>query len=131
MSQYLRQQGTAARLIKKFGAPFQIRRMVDGVKDPVAGTVSGKTPQIQTVDVVVLLPSSNTKSLPVEQMTGENLLQLSKVNNLLISPITPTFKIEPLQEIFYENTWWIMEFVSPLKPDGKTLILTKAFMKRK
>lgn len=128
MSKYLRMQATAARLIKENGAPFQFRRPIT-VKDTVAGTVTN-TYETQMVDTVVLIPGGSLKLNSVEQITGENLSKLSKMNNLLLSPKTPVFPLSAPVEIFYENSWWLVELVSPLKPDGKTLILYKAFMRR-
>jgi hypothetical protein len=129
MSKYLRMQSTAARLIKENGAQFKFRKSVD-VSDPVAGTVTEGEPLEQLVYAVVLLPGSQVKSLPVEELTGENLQKISKMNNLLISPITPLFRLTAPVEIEYEGEWWRIDLVSPLKPDGKTIILYKAFMQR-
>lgn len=129
MSKYLRMQSTAARLIKENGASFKFKRDVPDVTDEVSGNVTPGVPLEQNVDAVLLLPGSQVKSLPVEQMTGENLSKLSKMNNLIISPKTK-FRLKAQDWIFHEDEWWILEFLSPLMPDGKTIILYKAFMRR-
>lgn len=130
MSKYLRMQSTAARLIKENGGLFKFKTTTDDVTDEVNGTVTPGTEIEQNVDCVVLIPGGSIKLNSVEMMVGENLSKLSKINNLLISPKTPLWRLKPLDQIFYEEEWWILEFCSPLKPDGKTIILYKAFMRR-
>lgn len=130
MSKYIRLQGTAARLIKSNGGSFQVRKPNPGTPDPVTGTVSS-TPVVQAVDAVILLPSSQVRSLPVQEYLGENGIRvLSKMNNIIFSASGLDFSLEPGQEIFYEDSWWVIEYVSPLKPDGKTTVIYKGFIRR-
>ena len=130
MSKYIRLQGTAARLIKQNGGSFQVRKPGVGTPDPVTGTVSS-VPVVQVVEAVVLLPSSQVRSLPVQEYLGENGIRvLSKMNNTIFSASGLDFSLEPGQEIFYEDEWWVIEYVSPLKPDGKTTVIYKGFIRR-
>ena len=130
MSKYIRLQGTAAKLIKANGGSFQVRKPGTGTPDPVTGTVSS-TPVVQDVDAVILLPSSQVRSLPVQEYLGENGIRvLSKMNNVIFSASGLDFPLEPGQEIYYEDEWWIIEYVSPLKPDGKTTVIYKGFIRR-
>ena len=130
MSKYLRLQGTATRLIKSNGGSFPLRKPGVTNKDPVTGTVTSVTVE-QTVWGVVLLPSSQVRSLPVQEYLGENGIRvLSKMNNIIFAASDLDFPLEPGQEIYYEDSWWVLEYVSPLKPDGKTTIIYKGFIRR-
>tara|TARA_R100000152_G_C6782307_1_gene219765 strand:- start:10082 stop:10477 length:396 start_codon:yes stop_codon:yes gene_type:complete len=130
MSKYIRLQGTAARLIKSNGGSFQVRKPNPGTPDPVTGTVS-RTPVVQAVDAVILLFGGQVKNNPIEGFLGENGIRvLSKMNNIIFSASGLDFPLEPGQEIYYEDSWWIIEYVSPLKPDGKTTVIYKGFIRR-
>lgn len=131
MSKFLRLQATAARLIRENGARYPVRRVFTGSKDLVEGTVSNPEPLNQQVHAVVLPPSSSTRTSPVEQFINNQggVLTLGKINNVIISPLV-TWALQPLDQIYYEDRWWTLEYVAPLKPNGSTVVLYKGFIRR-
>lgn len=127
MSKYLRMQATAARLIRENGAAYTMRRETGGTKDPIEGTTIGGTPETQTIQAVVLPPKSE-KSEKYKEADGS--LNLSKVNDILISAQGLTWRPQSLEEIQYQGEWWTLHDLSPLAPDGATDIIYKGFIRR-
>lgn len=130
MSKYLRLQSTTSRLIKANGAQYTIRKKTT-VSDPIEGTVD-ETVETTQAYAVVLPPASQVKSLPVlEYLKQEGgVLTLSSINNILIAVEGLSFNLEPMQEIMHEGEWKILEFITPLKLDGSTVVLYKGFIRR-
>lgn len=131
MSKFIRLQATATRLIKENGALYPMRRFTGGVEDKVEGEITGAVEENQDVYMVVLPPSSSVKSMPVLKFMGENgVLVESAVNNCLIAAGGLTYPIGPGYEIQHEGEWKKLTAVTPLKPDGTTVVLYKGFIER-
>lgn len=129
MSEYLRLQSTAGRLIKQKGAEYRMRRFVPGTPDPVEGTVGTETEEFQNIQAVILPPKTDQKF--TEMYKGDDgTLNLSNVMDILISPQDLTWPPHALEEVEYEGEWWTLGGMTMVKPDGKTSLLYKGFIRR-
>lgn len=111
----------ALELIREAGQSIQISRFTR-VPDPVTGGVTISSVAVGNIDAAVL-PMGKTDIQKLDTRLAEALIE-GKLRKLIVAASTAPFEPAPLDNLYFEESYWIVRGNTPLNPAGTPVIYT-------
>lgn len=118
---YADAQATALELIREAGQSIQLARFIRAA-DPITGGVTISSVAVGNIDAAVL-PLGTGDIQKLDTRLTEAMVE-GKLRKLLVAASSAPFEPAPLDNLYFDESYWIVRGNTPLNPAGTPVIYT-------